>query len=194
MQRPIIRALVRVLQAARTGRWFRSLCNKHRMKRSRGAAVVEFALLIIPLMVLVFGITEFGRAIYQYDTLTKATRNAVRYLSTRASGEGFGVAQDLAYCGKSPCGTAAPLVPGLATSMIVICDSTNSSGSGNPSSGCTDRARGSVDSGSEPINLVTVKIEGFVFAPVVNFTISGQQVGLNGITFDTIASTMRQVL
>jgi Flp pilus assembly protein TadG len=167
---------------------------RNAIKRNEGAAVVEFALLIIPLMVLAFGITEFGRAIYQYDTLTKATRNAVRYLSTRAPGEGFAQANDLAYCGKSPCGTAGPVVPGLTQAMIVVCDSTNSSGSGNPSSGCTDRARGSVDSGSEPINLVTVKIEGFVFAPVVNFTISGQQVGLNGITFDTIASTMRQVL
>ncbi len=44
--------------------------------RMRGVAAVEFALVLIPLIVLATGVAEFGRAIYQYETLTKATRNA----------------------------------------------------------------------------------------------------------------------
>jgi Flp pilus assembly protein TadG len=164
------------------------------MKQQRGVAMVEFGLLMVPMIMIAFGITEFGRAIFQYNTLTKATRDAVRYLSTQSPGAGFVEAQDLAYCGKYPCAGAPPLVPGLTPAMIVICDSTNSSGSASPSSQCMDMARDNVNTGSEPINLVTVKIEGFVFDSIIDFSVGGNQVGLGGITFDTVSNTMRQVL
>jgi hypothetical protein len=48
---------------------------------ARGVAAVEFAILLIPLLLMLCGVAEFGRAIYQYDALTKATRGATRYLS-----------------------------------------------------------------------------------------------------------------
>ncbi len=53
--------------------------NMH--KAMRGAVAVEFALVLIPLLMLALGAAEFGRAIYQYNTLVKATRDSVRYLS-----------------------------------------------------------------------------------------------------------------
>lgn len=46
-----------------------------------GAAMVEFALLLPLVVVLVFGITELGRAVYQQNTLTKATASGARYMS-----------------------------------------------------------------------------------------------------------------
>jgi len=48
----------------------------------KGAAAVEFALVIIVLMMIVAGIVEFGRALWYYDALTKATRDGARYMST----------------------------------------------------------------------------------------------------------------
>ncbi len=55
-------------------------------KKQRGAAVVEFALVIIPLLMIVAGIIEFGRAFWYYDALAKSTRDAARYVSeTRKS-------------------------------------------------------------------------------------------------------------
>lgn len=47
-----------------------------------GAAIIELALLLPLLLVMVAGIIEFGRTLWYYDALSKATRNAARYLST----------------------------------------------------------------------------------------------------------------
>src|SRR2546426_4881806 len=57
--------------------------NRH---KARGAAAVEFALLIIPLLMIVTGIIEFDRPFWYYDALVKGTRDGARYLSnSRAS-------------------------------------------------------------------------------------------------------------
>lgn len=53
--------------------------NKH---QAHGATVVEFALLLIPLLMIVTGVIEFGRTLWYYDVLTKATRDAARYVSS----------------------------------------------------------------------------------------------------------------
>jgi Flp pilus assembly protein TadG len=49
--------------------------------RQRGAVAVEFALVIVPLLLIVGGVIEFGRVFWYYDALTKATRDGARYLS-----------------------------------------------------------------------------------------------------------------
>lgn len=46
-----------------------------------GMAAVEMALIMPVMLILVFGITELGRALYQYNGLVKASRGAVRFLS-----------------------------------------------------------------------------------------------------------------
>lgn len=55
--------------------------------RSRGAAAVEFALVLFVLMLVVAGIVEIGRALWYYDALSKGTRDAARYLSTVPAAE-----------------------------------------------------------------------------------------------------------
>lgn len=47
-----------------------------------GAAVVEFAIVVIVLLLILAGIVEFGRVFWYYDALTKATRDGARYMST----------------------------------------------------------------------------------------------------------------
>lgn len=55
-------------------------------QKQRGVAAVEFALVIIPLLLIVAGIVEFGRTFWYYNALAKSTRDAARYVSiTRAS-------------------------------------------------------------------------------------------------------------
>ena len=49
----------------------------------QGVAALEFAFLLVPLLASAFGITEFGRALYYYDTLAKAVRDATRLMSTQ---------------------------------------------------------------------------------------------------------------
>mgnify|MGYP001571851709 CR=1 FL=1 len=41
--------------------------------------MVEFALILPVLLMLVFGIFEFGRAFFAYNAITNATREAARY-------------------------------------------------------------------------------------------------------------------
>jgi len=52
----------------------------------RGVALVELALVLPLLLAVCFAITEFGRAIYTYDTLAKSARDAARYLTTQTPG------------------------------------------------------------------------------------------------------------
>ena len=49
-----------------------------RAPQDRGAAAVEFALLLPLLMLLVFGIVDFGRALNAQITLTQAAREGAR--------------------------------------------------------------------------------------------------------------------
>ena len=53
-------------------------------RKQQGAAAVELGFLLIPLVLLAFGVSEYGRAVYQYNTLVKASRDAARYLSAQA--------------------------------------------------------------------------------------------------------------
>ena len=151
--------------------------------KQRGVALVEMGISIFVLISITFGITELGRAIYQYNTLAKATRDAARFLSMRDAVDA--AAKDQARClavyGKPVCGTdAAPLVPGLTTAMVSICDAV----------ACpADHAA----QGSAPvINLVTVSIGGpgatpYTFQSLVSFVVPD-------IPFGTIGATMKQVL
>jgi Flp pilus assembly protein TadG len=49
-----------------------------RMRSEEGAAAVEFALLLLPLVLLMFGTVEFGIAIYAREVLVNASREGAR--------------------------------------------------------------------------------------------------------------------
>ena len=93
----------------------------------RGVAAVELAIVLIPMLVLCFGITELGRALYQYNGLVKATRGAARYLSQQSlasppAGETADSirlkARSLALCGAFNCSGVSPLVPNLTLAQL----------------------------------------------------------------------------
>jgi Flp pilus assembly protein TadG len=90
------------------------------MKRSRqqGVAAIEFAILLVPLSVILFGTIELGRAFYQYDTLAKSVRAAARYLSVQTPGTGIDQAKCMTVSGTTACGS--PLLANLDTSMVTI--------------------------------------------------------------------------
>jgi len=51
------------------------------LDKQHGVAAVELALIMVPMLVLCFGVVEVGRALYYYNGLVKATRSAARYLT-----------------------------------------------------------------------------------------------------------------
>jgi hypothetical protein len=56
-----------------------SSLSSRRRRRSRGQAMVEFALVAPMFFLVLFGIIEAGRFIFYYETLANATREGARY-------------------------------------------------------------------------------------------------------------------
>lgn len=149
--------------------------------KQQGVAAVEFGLLVPVLVLLAFGVSEYGRAMYQYNAITKSTRDAARYLSTQAAGDATAIAaaKCLVVYGKMAC-TGTPLLTSLNTSQVQIQDAASSPGAyalqpivgPNGTSGAT--------------NLVSVAVVGYQFAPLVNYVMTST------ITFNTISATMFQ--
>src|SRR5437870_11099901 len=51
----------------------------------RGSAIVEFTLVALMFFSLVFGLVEFGRALFAYSTIASAAREGVRYATVHGS-------------------------------------------------------------------------------------------------------------
>lgn len=94
----------------------------------RGVAAVELGLVLMLLATIVFGITELGRGLYQYEALTKSARAAARYLAVKdaktasAKAEAkclavYGVA--IASCDNTG---RTPVVPGLTTANVEVAE------------------------------------------------------------------------
>lgn len=163
-------------------------CPHTKPRLQRGAAAIEFSILIIPLLLMLLGVTEFGRAIYQYNTLVKSVRDATRLLSTVQAGSSHATAKCLAVYGTIDC-SGSPLAPGLTTGMVSVCDALN----------CAS-THASQTTGSGTINLVTVTINDasladnakFHFQSQFNFALFGLTFGTPDIAFGPIQNTMRQ--
>lgn len=146
--------------------------------KMQGAIAVEMALLLIPLIVLAFGVAEFGRALYQYNTVTKSVRDAVRLLSQYDSTDAaysthIAEAKCLVAHGTTDC-SGALLLPGLTTGMVSAATSTVKTSLGNT------------------LRMVTVTVTGYTFNFVFNPLVFGGGGGAT-IPFGPIHATMRQI-
>jgi Flp pilus assembly protein TadG len=166
--------------AHKQGYRMRTLARLHGMKPGdmRGAIVVEFAVLLIPLLLLAFGVAEYGRTLYQYNALVKAVRDSARFLSqhTPADAALYSLALDDARClavhGNTLC-AGPPLAPQLTADMVGITSTTTTTLAGTQ------------------IALVEVRITGYTFDFVFN---PARLMGSapDTIPFGEIRATMRQ--
>ncbi len=100
----------------------RELVRKTRcFKRDEcGVQLVELAIVLPVLVVLFAAAAEFGRYFYEYTTLAKGSRVAVRYLATAiTNGDCDAAAKNLVVYGNFA-GTGNPIVTGLTTSNVDI--------------------------------------------------------------------------
>lgn len=58
-----------------------------RPSQQQGAAVVEFALVVILVVTMLFGLIELGRALFQWNTAADATRRGARTAAIAAVGD-----------------------------------------------------------------------------------------------------------
>lgn len=136
--------------------------------RQNGVALVEFALVLPLLLVLSFIVTEYSRALYQYNTITKSVRDAARYLSIQTPGTKNNEAKNLVVYGNLT-GVGSPLAIGLNLLQVP-----------NPAWQLA---------GTSPvINTVTVRVTGYTFRPLI-----ASAFGLNfgNIAYADISATMR---
>lgn len=97
----------------------------------RGIAAAEFTIVLPLVLFLILGVSEFGRGFMQYNTLTRAVRDAARYAAGQAL---FGQSQvvvitpeletetaNLAAYGNSG-GSGAPLLPDLTAADVTLTD------------------------------------------------------------------------
>lgn len=141
--------------------------------RQQGVAAVEMATLLMPLIFIVFGITEFGRAFYQYNSVVKATRDAARYLSAQQPGTKDTEATCLVRYGNTTC-SGSLLAPYLGAATVTICDWQR----------CADH----LAQGATPVvNLVSVSVSNYQFVSLVPFVTAN----LSSITFDPIRTVMK---
>jgi Flp pilus assembly protein TadG len=143
-------------------------------KPQKGVALVEFALILPFLLLLSITAVELGRAIWEYNTLTKAVRDAARYLSIQTPGTKITQARNLMVYGNMG-GTGNPLAIGLSLSNV-------------PDPGCCSWQT----AGAAPvINTVTVRISGYTFRPMFASVFG---VGFPTVTYSPISATMRSYL
>ena len=147
-------------------------------KNQAGVAAIEMALLLPLLLLLAFGLTELGRAVYQYNTLAKAVRDGARHLSQYEPGDAGRAeeARSLVVCGAIVCGDRPALVPGMSSSYVRVHDRISDPGSYNLQS-----------TGRGTLNLVRVEVSGFTFRSLVPGFVPD-------VAFSPIHATMAQVL
>jgi len=134
---------------------------------------------MFPLSALTFGVTEFGRAISQYNAIAKSVRDAARYQSNATPGSTL-AARCIALTGSpavsgSGCSGTA-LLPGMTLAMVTACDRVGCPGTHN----LQPTGRGVVD-------LVTITVTGYPFTSMVPFA-------MPSIDFGPISATMVQPL
>lgn len=146
----------------------RCCCQRPRRRLHLGVAAVELAVTLVPLLILAFGVAEFGRAMFTYNALDKAARDAARYL-TAPPPTALNPDQDAANLAVygNVAATGPALAPGLAAGQVNISRQQN------------------VPTGSGTVNLVTVSINGYVYNSIVTYVAPAT------INFNNISVTMR---
>ena len=144
----------------------------------KGVALIELALILPLLLLLTFITTEFGRAMFEYNAITKSTRDAVRYLTFQTPGTRITEARNLIVYGN-PGGTGSPLVRGLTLANVPAATC------------CTWQLTGT----NPVINTVTVRVTNYtyhsLFASVFGVAFGNAS---GNITFSTITATMRAAI
>ena len=144
----------------------------------KGVALIELALIIPLLLLLTFITTEFGRAMFEYNAITKSTRDAVRYLTFQTPGTRITEARNLIVYGN-PGGTGRPLVRGLTLANVPAATC------------CTWQLTGT----NPVINTVTVRVTNYTYHSLFASVFGVAFGNANGdITFSTITASMRAAI
>ena len=139
---------------------------------------MEFGLLLPLLVVMLFGTTELGRAIYTYNTLDKTVRDAARHLSQHGPGDAVIRAKRAAWRCTATTSCSGAVAGARAHDQFGAFV--------RRASAAPARMQLSPPA-SASINLVTVSIQGYAYNSLVQFVVPD-------LTFNNISVTMRAQL
>jgi len=84
----------------------------------RGSTLVEFAIAATVFLTCVFGVIEFGRALWVHNALTDAARRGARYAVLHSADDVDQVKNVVVY--GDPAGGTDPLVSDLTTDNVIV--------------------------------------------------------------------------
>jgi Flp pilus assembly protein TadG len=142
------------------------LRNGSRAQGHRGQTVVEFALVVPVFLLLVFGVLDFGRAVYEYNTIVNAARQGARYgIINFTDGPGIKAAAKAA---------AGPL--GIADANITIRCFAYGSSSGSVTQTCTTVTPGDQISVQVDYAYTSLMSTFLKVAPTINLTSTSRMI------------------
>lgn len=84
----------------------------------RGATLVEFAISATVFLTAMFGVLEFGRAVWAHNALTDAARRGARYATLNTSASSAQVKNVVVY--GNPEGTGSPMLNNLGAANVDV--------------------------------------------------------------------------
>jgi Flp pilus assembly protein TadG len=85
---------------------------------AKGATLVEFAIAATVFLTCMFGVIEFGRALWVHNALSDAARRGARYATVHSANDISNVKNVVVY--GDPAGGTEPLVPNLSPSNVTV--------------------------------------------------------------------------
>jgi len=107
------------------GRWRRLRAG--RRDGERGQAVTELALVLIPFLLMLFGILDLGRGMYAYNAIAEAAREIARVTSVHV-GDPLGSSDDTV----AVVNTQYSLIPGMDAPTFACVDITGAAADDDP--------------------------------------------------------------
>ena len=89
-----------------------------RRNSQKGQTLVEFALAAMLFLTLLFGIIEFGRALWTWNTIAQATRAGARFAITSDPTNDTAIKNWVVY--HNAAGTGGPVLNGLTTTNVQV--------------------------------------------------------------------------
>jgi len=90
----------------------------------KGQTVVEFAFVCLLFFFVIFGITEFSRALYTYGLIVQATRTAARWAVVNVAGNSDATniarAKNIVVYGDPNTSSGSPQLPGLTRGHVNV--------------------------------------------------------------------------
>lgn len=132
----------------------------------RGSTLVEFAIGVTVFLTAMFGVLEFGRALWTHNALTDAARRGARYATMNSQADINKVKNVVVY--GDPAGGTQPVVNNLTTNNVIVTYSSFGLNAGTVSVSITNYQFQFVI----PIVGTTINM------PAYNTTLTGESVGL----------------